>query len=138
MREPDSFVGFEIAKTEDIVQLSQKEYIKRIFAQFGMGNAKPIKIPIQPGDQMRTEPKAKQYLYREIIGSLLYVSTRQNRILYTVLVFSSRYVAPTQERITDLKHILKYPNGNVKLGITCKKTGNKITESILRCRLCER
>lgn len=28
MREPDSFIGFEIAKTEDIVKLSQKEYIK--------------------------------------------------------------------------------------------------------------
>lgn len=76
MREPDNFVGFEIVKTEDTVKLLQKKYIKRLLTQCDMDNAKSVKIPMQPGNQVRTEPKTKDYPYREIIGSLLYISTK--------------------------------------------------------------
>lgn len=76
MRKPDTFVGFEITREQETIKLSQQKYIKSILIQYEMNNAKPVKIPIQQNDKTRTELKTKQFPYREIVGSLLYASTK--------------------------------------------------------------
>lgn len=126
IQKPTSYVGFEIIKNEDIIKISQIEYIKRILKQNDMENSKPVKIPIQQVEQTKTTRRNKNYPYREIIGSLLYLSTKTRPDIAYGVNFCSRYVEePSQERITDIKHILKYLNGNKEHGIEYKNNKEK-------------
>jgi hypothetical protein len=59
------------------MKLTQSDYIKRIFAQHRMDNAKPIKIQVQGDNHSKIELKTKDYSYTEIIGNLLYISISQ-------------------------------------------------------------
>jgi len=61
LRNTKIFVGLEIKTEEDYLILSQKEYIKKILFQSGMENAKPIKIPLQQGENRKTILKTKCY-----------------------------------------------------------------------------
>lgn len=67
--------------------------------------------------EMIALPKTKNYPYREIVGSLLYASSKTRPdIAFGVNFVSKSVEEPTQKRINDLKHILKYLNGNINKG----------------------
>jgi len=124
-RNTKMFVGHEIKTEEDCLILSQEEYIKKILIQSGMENAKPVKIPLQQGENTKTIPKTKCYPYREMVGSLLYASTKTRPDIAFAVNYVSRSVEePTEEKIKDVKHILKYLNSNLNRGIQYKKNKN--------------
>lgn len=80
-----------------------------------MKNVKPVKVPIIQEEQNITKSKNKNYPYREVIGSLLYISTKKRPDIAFEVTYASRYVEePTQEWINNVKHILKYLKENVE------------------------
>ena len=74
-----------------------------------------------------------------MVGNLLYTSSSKTRPdICTQLV--SRFVEGySQERINDIKHILKYLNGNVDRNKVQEEQKYQFTWSIFRCilRLCD-
>jgi len=107
---PKTFVGLEISREENIIKLKQEKFTKKVLKQYGMDKAKSVKIPILKNDNRNT-PKKEDCKYREIIGSLLYLSTKTRPDISFSVGFSSRYVENySQENINDVKHILKYLN----------------------------
>jgi len=85
-----------------------------------MDKAKSVKIPILKNENRNTSKK-EDYKYREIIGSLLYLSTKTRPDISFSVGFSSRYIENySQENINDVKHILKYLNGSINQGIYYK------------------
>jgi len=117
---PKIFVGLELSKEENIIKLKQEEFTKKILKQYGMDKAKSVKIPILKNENRNT-PKKEDYKYREIIGSLLYLSTKTRPDISFSVGFSSRYIENySQENINDVKHILKYLNGSTNQGIYYK------------------
>jgi len=126
-----SYVGLELCKSEENVILKQKTYINKILQRSGMECAKPVKIPILKGERAKTISRRINYPYREIIGSLLYASTKTRPDIAYAVNYASRYVEnPMEENINDVKHILKYLKGNNNVGIEYKKKGNiKILEA---------
>lgn len=96
----------------------QEEYSKTILNNSGMNTAKPVKIPLLKGDGKEVELKNKNYPYREIVGSLLYLSTKTRPDIAYGINYCSRYVENyKQDNINDVKHILKYLNGHKNQGI---------------------
>jgi len=118
------FVGLEIKTEGDCLILSQKEYIKKILYQSDKENAKPVKIPLQQGESIKTIPKTKCYPYREMVGSLLYASSKRPDIAFAVNYVSRSVEESTKEKINDVKHILKYLNSNLNKGIKYGKNEN--------------
>jgi len=97
--------------------LKQVEYTKKILKQFGMDMAKSVKIPILKNEEKNT-PKKEDYKCREVIGSLLYLSTKTRPDISYGVGFSNRFIEEyTQENINDIKHIMKYLNGTINQGI---------------------
>ncbi|KAM0730296.1 Retrovirus-related Pol polyprotein from transposon TNT 1-94 [Formica fusca] len=124
---PKTFVGFEIIKEERDIKLLQADYITKILKQYNMNNAKPVKIPLLKGEGNETELKNKNYPYREVVGSLLYLSTKTRPDIAYGVNFCSRHVENyTQENINDVKHILKYLKGHTEQGITFLNNGKTI------------
>jgi len=120
---PKTFVGLELSREENIIKLKQEEYTKKILKQYGMDKAKSVKIGKIPilKNENRNTPKKEDYKYREIIGSLLYLSIKTRPDISFSVGFSSKYIENySQENINDVKHILKYLNGSINQGIYYK------------------
>jgi len=83
-----------------------------------MENAKPVKIPLQQGENTKAIPKTKCYPYREMIRSLLYASSKTRPDIAFAINYVSRSVEElTKEKINDVKHILKHLNSNLNKDI---------------------
>lgn len=113
IKKPKTFVELEINKEDKRVKLTQVDYIKRTLEQYGMENAKPVKTPILKGED--TTPTTKDFPYRQLIESLLYLSTKKRPDISFAVNFGSRYINEySQENVNDVKHTFKYLNGNIK------------------------
>jgi len=130
-RDSKSYVGLELNKSKNTLHLNQKAYIKKLLQQSGMEFSKPVKVPIIKGEQAKTILKRKNFPYREIVGSLLYASTKTRPDIAYGVNYASRYMEnPMEENVNDVKHILKYLKGNVEEGIGFKRKGNiKVLEA---------
>ena len=117
-KNPKIFVGLEITKEDGRIKLTQKKYIEKILEDYDMKNAKPATVPMLKGEESKTPPRNNMFPYREIIGSLLYVSSRTRPDISYAVNYSSRYTENhSQENINDIKHIMKYLNGNMNQGL---------------------
>lgn len=114
---PKIFVGIEVLKEENKIKLKQEEYTNKILKQYEMDKAKSVKIPILKNDTRDTRKK-EEYKYREVIGSLLYLSTKTRPDISFGVGYSSRFIEDyKQENVNDVKHILKYLIGTIDQGI---------------------
>lgn len=89
-----------------------------------MDNARSTRLSILQGKCVKIKPK--NFPYRETVGSLLYLSSKTRPDLAYGVIFTSRYIEkPTQERINDVKHLLKYLRENIEQGIEYKYNENR-------------
>ena len=107
------FLGIEFECKENSIKMSQSRYVDKILTRFGMSNCKPKSIPIDMNanknfDNNSSElPDAK--LYREIIGSLIYIMTcTRPDLCYAVSKLSQKLSNPTCEDLSMAKFCLKY------------------------------
>ncbi|KMQ87986.1 hypothetical protein RF55_12603 [Lasius niger] len=108
IKKPKTFVELEINKEDKRVKLTQVDYIKRTLEQYGMENAKPVKTPILKGEDTRTTPTTKDFPYRQLIESLLYLSTKKRPDISFAVNFGSRtsIVRDSAIMVDDQKDLL--------------------------------
>ena len=91
-------------------------YIDKILNKFGMTECCPKPIPcdqsICKSYDHESKPLDDNRIYREIVGSLIYLmsSTRPD-ICYTVCKLSTKLNCPTHADLNLAKHVLKYLKG---------------------------
>ncbi|XP_028045991.1 uncharacterized mitochondrial protein AtMg00810-like [Monomorium pharaonis] len=89
-----------------------------------MDKVKPVKIPSLKNKEKRT-PKKEDFNYREIVKSLLYLSTKTRSDISSGVSYSNSYMENyNQENINDVKHIMKYLKGTPDHGIQYNKGGD--------------
>ena len=120
-------VGFEVTKDPqgEYINISQKQYIKKILKRFGMEDSKPCKMPMDPNIRLTKTPEDVSHHipeYGAAIGSLMYaaIGTRPD-IAYSVQSLSQFTNRPGPEHWTAVKRVFRYLNGTQDLGITYKK-----------------
>lgn len=117
-KKPKVFVGLEIAQEDKKIRLTQKRYIEKILEDYGMKNAKPATILMLRSEKSKTTLRNSLFLYKEMVGSMLYVSSRTRPDISYAVNYSSRYTENhLQENISDAKHIMKYLNRNTGQGL---------------------
>ncbi|XP_011687012.1 PREDICTED: insulin-like growth factor-binding protein complex acid labile subunit, partial [Wasmannia auropunctata] len=106
------FIEHEFFKSKDTLVLTQTDYVKRILQQSGMKTAKPVKVPIFQGEQ------TKNYTYREMVGCLLYASSKIRPDIAFGVNYVSRFIEkPMQENINDVKHTFLKKESEVGVGV---------------------
>lgn len=129
--EVDCYLGFQIKISENCVKVNQTVYANRLLEKYGMIDANPISLPIEPGWIPGDSPPASDIdSYREIIGSLMYLTlgTRPD-LTYAVNVASRAQDSPTTAHLKLVKRILRYLKGTVDHGIQFRKTTNNVIEA---------
>lgn len=121
IKKPKTFVGLEIHQDREHIKLGQTEYLQGMLEKYGMSNARHMSTPIVKNNKENKRQSKLSYPYREVIGSLLYLSTKTRPDISYGVNYCSRYIENyTQENVNDVKHIIKYLNGNRNLGIEYK------------------
>ncbi|KAA0039071.1 gag-pol polyprotein [Cucumis melo var. makuwa] len=116
------FLGFQIRQEATSIFFSQKKYAKNLISKFGMDKPKPKRTPIATHLKITkdtTREKVDSSFYRNIIGSLLYLTTSRPDIPFAVGVCDRYQADPCSSHLYSAKRILKYIAGTFNYGIWC-------------------
>lgn len=93
-----------------------------------MGACNPVQNPIVPGFKLTKDEdgvKVDNCRYKQIIGSLMYVTATRPDIMY-VISFLSRFMdCPIELHYNTTKRVLRYLKGTTNFGILYRKGGKE-------------
>lgn len=110
MGELKTYLGIQVTRTDSSISLSQADMIKRVLAKFNMSSCKGAATPME--SKLQIDPNEEILTgipYRELIGSLMYLSLGSRPdIAYAVSYLSQFLDKPTASAWKAGKRILKY------------------------------
>jgi len=111
------FLGIDFEQAEGLVKMLQERYVRRILDRFNMQNCKPRETPCEPKlDFTENAEKMKEpKMFREAVGSLIYLSTCTRPDLSFVVSKLSQYFAePSEQHWNTVKHVFRYLKGTAE------------------------
>ncbi|KAI0518782.1 hypothetical protein KFK09_006218 [Dendrobium nobile] len=114
------FLGIQTSYTSYGVLLHQEQYAKRILDRAGMQNSKPVSTPISCKPDAHTACStefANPQLYRQLIGSLQYLTLTRPDIQFAVHQLSQHTQNPLISNFDALKRLLRYIQGTTSTDI---------------------
>jgi hypothetical protein len=114
------FLGLEISQDASSIKLSQDKYVRDLLDRFHMTDCKSAPTPflfeiiIEDGGDT---PLVDNTLYRQLVGSLLYLTHTHPDISYVVGEVSRYMQEPHDLHWKASKHILKCVQGTMSYGI---------------------
>jgi len=94
---------------------------------FGLEFASPVRTPMSPNFKFIVDLLGKSVdssLYRNMIGSLLYLTTSRPDISYSVGVCARYKANPKESHMISLKRIIKYVKATADFGVWYSKDKN--------------
>lgn len=120
-------LGINIKKNGVEYHLSQEKYINDILKKFGMENSKPVKTPMETGKPVMSERKKEEgkiFPYRELIGSLMYLSVATRPDIANATAKLAQFAEnPDDTHWKAAKRILRYLKGTISYSLVYKPTG---------------
>eukprot|EP00253_Pinus_taeda_P009525 PITA_09525 len=90
-------LGVEVWQTENNIFLSQSKYAKNLVDRFRMQDCKPTTTPMEPGLKLSAQsssPFVDETLFRQLVGSLIYLTATRPDISFAVSYISRFMSAP--------------------------------------------
>ncbi|CAL8133644.1 unnamed protein product [Prunus armeniaca] len=121
------FLGMAVIQTEHSTFISQKKYALTLVNKFGLHQCKPVSIPLVTSEKLckndGNEP-AYENQYRQIVGSLFYLTTTSLDIMFATSLLARFMHCPTKKHYGTAKRVLRYIQGTIDYGIEYQK-GNE-------------
>ncbi|GJY26579.1 putative ribonuclease H-like domain-containing protein [Tanacetum coccineum] len=98
----------------------QDKYVADILKKFDFSTVKTASTPMETNKALLKDSKADDfdvYLYRSMIGSLMYLTTLRPDIMFAVCVCARFQVIPKVSHLQAVKRIFRYLKGQPKLGL---------------------
>ncbi|XP_050886987.1 uncharacterized mitochondrial protein AtMg00810-like [Lathyrus oleraceus] len=114
---------------EDSIFLCQSKYAKSIVKKFGLENASHKRTPASTHLKFSKDEKGlsvDQSLCRNMIGSLLYLTSSKPDITFVVGVCARYQAEFKMSHINQVKRILKYVNGTSVYGMLYSHDSNSM------------
>jgi hypothetical protein len=114
------FLGLQVLQTNEGIFLSQSKYACHLLRCFHMDDCKPTPCTFQSGVKptaMCNSPKVDATLYRQLVGSLLYLTHTHSDLSFAVGLVSRYMQTPHQSHWKEDKRILRYVCGIVQFEI---------------------
>nr|GFA78782.1 hypothetical protein [Tanacetum cinerariifolium] len=114
------FLGLQVIQKEDGIFLSQDKYVGDTLKKFGYSDVRSSNSPIDkenPWGKDGTRKDVDLYLYRSMIGSLMYLTTSRPDIMFAVCACARHQVTPKECHMHVVKRIFRYLKGHPKLGL---------------------
>ena len=92
------FLGIEVLQSSTGILISQKKYVGEILDRFQMKDCNPVSTPFEFGLKLNKDnggKKVNSTLYKQIVGSLMYLTATRPDIMHAVSVISRYMECPT-------------------------------------------
>uniref|UniRef100_A0A2N9HCA8 Integrase catalytic domain-containing protein n=1 Tax=Fagus sylvatica TaxID=28930 RepID=A0A2N9HCA8_FAGSY len=114
------FLGFEVSSSSDGYYLTQAKYTSDLISRAGITDSKIVDTPIEYNNRLNThdgEPLPDATLYRQLVGSLVYLTVTRLDISYAVHIVSQFMAAPRSLHYAVVLRILRYLKGTLFHGL---------------------
>eukprot|EP00253_Pinus_taeda_P001646 PITA_01646 len=104
-------LGVEVWQTENNIFLSQSKYARNLVDRFRMQDCKPATTPMEPGLKLSAQsssPLVDETLFRQLVGSLIYLTATRLDINFVVSYISCFMSAPKADHWIAAKRVLRY------------------------------
>ena len=107
------FLGIQFKCENDCIEMSQSKFVEKILERFNMSDCKPKAVPCELGVNKASTVNESEFenvnLYREIVGSLIYLMTCTRPDLCYVVTYLSQHLSkPMKLRYGMAKQVLRY------------------------------
>eukprot|EP00253_Pinus_taeda_P003670 PITA_03670 len=104
-------LGVEVWQTENNIFLSQSKYARSLVDRFKMQDCKPVTSPLEPGPKLSAQSSSQlveESLFRQLVGSLIYLTATRPDIIFAVSYISRFMSAPKVDHWIAAKRVLRY------------------------------
>ena len=119
------FLRIQVARTHDIIQLSQTKYIQDLLTKIEMADCKGIETLFSTSEKLRRNEGARFHdptLYRSVIGSLQYAVLTRPELAFSVNKLNQYMSDPRQPHWTACKRILRYLKSIMNMCLRFRKS----------------
>ncbi|GKF01058.1 putative ribonuclease H-like domain-containing protein, partial [Tanacetum coccineum] len=120
MGELTFFLGLQVKQKEDGIFIIQDKYVIEILKKFSFTDVKTASTPMETQKPLLKDEDGEEvdvYLYRSMIGLLMYLTSSRLDIMFTVCACARYQVNPKVSHLHVVKRIFKYLKGQPKLGL---------------------
>ncbi|XP_020423018.1 uncharacterized protein LOC109950010 [Prunus persica] len=96
------FLGLGVLQTDTCIFLHQKKYAKTLLDKFGLKDCKPVATPLAVNEKlskMDGSDLADETLYRQMVGSLLYLTATRPDIMFAASLLARFMHNPTKKHM---------------------------------------
>ncbi|KAK9750670.1 hypothetical protein RND81_02G212500 [Saponaria officinalis] len=114
------FLGIEALLSATGIFLCQKKYLQEVLDRFGMSNCNSINTTIERGTKLVKDSPGRNVnstLYKQIVGSLMYLTATRPDIMNAVSMVSRYMESPKETHLLAAKRILRYLRGTTDFGL---------------------
>jgi hypothetical protein len=118
------FLGIKVTQSVGGIFIYQKKYACEVLERFKMDDCNPMQVPIIPGTKLTRDGEGEKIdstYYKQMIGSLMYMTATRPDLTYVVSLISRFMEAPTELHYQVVRKILRYLKGTLDYGLFYKK-----------------
>nr|GEW79655.1 uncharacterized mitochondrial protein AtMg00810-like [Tanacetum cinerariifolium] len=114
------FLSLQVKQKEDGIFISQDKYVAKILRKFRLTEGKSASTPIDTEKPLQKDPDGEDidvYIYRSMIGSIMYLTSSRPDIMFAVCACARFQVSPKASHLHAVKRIFRYLKGKPHLGL---------------------
>lgn len=118
------FLGIEVVQSSTGIFISQKKYVREILERFQKKDCNPVNTPSEYGMKLNKDNGGKKVddtIYKQIVGSLVYLTATRPDIMHAVSVISRYMECPIEIHLLAAKRIFRYLQGTKDDGLFYKR-----------------
>jgi hypothetical protein len=115
------FLGLEVWKSPERIFLNQGKYMVEILKRFDMLEYKPMNTPMEAKLKLLVNTSSELIdatLYRQIIGSLMYLMNTRPYICLSMNTLIQFLVEPRHVHLVVAKHVMRYLKSTIDCGLS--------------------
>jgi hypothetical protein len=115
------FLGLEVWKSPKRIFLNQGKYTVEILKRFNMLECKSMNTPMEAKLKLLVDTSSDfidATLYKQIIGSMMYLTNTRPDICFVVNTLSQFLVEPRHVHLVAIKHVMRYLKGTIDCGLS--------------------
>jgi hypothetical protein len=112
------FLGLEVWQSPEEIFLNQGKYVVEILKRFDMMDCRAMSTPMETNLKLLVDTSSEIVdvtLYRQMIGSLMYLTNTRPDICFVVNTLSQYLVEPRRVHLVAAKHVMRYLKGTLDM-----------------------
>ena len=114
------FLGLEVWQSPERIFLNQGKYAVEILKRFDMLECKSMNTPMETKLKLLVDTSSELIdatLYRQIIGTLMYLTNTRPDICFVVNTLSQYMVESRRVHLVTAKHVMRFLKGTLDFGL---------------------